>query len=145
MLLRRTLRFVLLIAPPLLLLLVFIAPYYSARWSLVLHGCPFARIIPKEKLDVFQYVDMDNMRNRAFVFSDGKAVGWIMQPMSGFARFVPFSGKRTLVGLADVDVLTDYCLLVAWWWRWELLIAYILLLIILFGFKKPARAIEQTV
>jgi hypothetical protein len=88
---RRTSRFVLLSTPLLLFALLFTLPLYSERLSLTFHGHPFARIVPKETLNVFEFVAMDHLRARAIVFSHGKAIGWIYQPMSGLPRFIHFS------------------------------------------------------
>src|SRR5438105_10103729 len=97
--LRRTFQFAALFAPLLLLALVFTSPYYSARLSLTLHGRPFARVVPKESLDIFKFVSTDSFACRAIVFSNERAVGWICLPSTGgFASFVPFSDKPNLEG-----------------------------------------------
>jgi hypothetical protein len=119
--LRRTIRLVPLFAPLMLFVLLLIAPYCSGRWSLMLHGRPFARVVLKEKLDVFQFVSTDNLRSRAIVFSDGTAVGWICQPMCGFAHFVPFSGRPSFQDVGDFHPGFEDFLLVAWSFRWWLL------------------------
>jgi len=101
-----------------------------------MHGRPFARVVPKEKLDVLQFVSTDNLRSRAIVFSRKTAVGWIYQPMSGFARFVPFSGTSNFDDVGNFDPWFDYCLPVAWHWRWWLLLAQAFVLLLWFRFKK---------
>ena len=126
--LRRTIRFVPLFAPLMLFILLLIAPSYSGRWSLILHGRPFARVVPKEKLDVFQFVSADNLRSRAIVFSDGTAIGWIYQPTLGFARFVPFSDRPSFQDVGDFHPQFEDYLLIAWSFRWWLLTAQVLLL-----------------
>ena len=140
--LRRTIRFVPLFTPSLLFVLLLIAPHCSARWSLILHGRPFARVVPKEKLDVFRFVSTDNLRCRAIVFSDGIAVGWIYQPMFGFARFVPFSGKSSFQDVGDSPGFEDF-LLVAWSFRWWLLAAQALLLFFWFRLRKKTVQYSQ--
>src|SRR6266436_6397520 len=92
--LRRTFRFLALLAPLLLFALVLPSPYYSARLSLILHGRPFVRVVPKESLDIFKFVSTDSFACRAIVFSNEKAVGWIcLLSTGGFASFVLFSDK----------------------------------------------------
>ena len=117
---RRTVRLVPLSAPLLLFALLLTLPYYSERLSLTLHGHPFARIVSKEKLNVFEFVATDNMRSKAIVFSHGKAIGWIYQPMMGLARFVSFSDSPKFE-LSGFDAWFDLRLPVAWSWRWFLL------------------------
>jgi len=133
---RRIINLLALFTPLVLFLLLLLAPHYSSRWSLILQGHPFARIVPKTQLDVFQFVSTDNLRSQAIVFSDQTAIGWIYQPMAGFAEFVPFSGQPSF---DDVSVLhigfTDF-LLVAWSLRWWLIVAEVLLLFSWFGLKK---------
>ena len=125
-----------------LFVLLLIAPHCSGRWSLILHGRPFARVVPKEKLDVFRFVSTDNLRSRAIVFSDGTAVGWIYQPMFGFARFVPFSGKPSCQDVGDSPGFEDF-LLVAWSFRWWLLAAQALLLFFWFRLRKKTVQYSQ--
>ena len=95
--LRRTIRTTLLFAPLLVFPLVLALPYCSARLSLVLHGFPFARVVPKENLDIFHYVQMDGFHKQAVVFSRGKAVGLIVQPLGSPAYFERFSGQANSV------------------------------------------------
>jgi hypothetical protein len=118
------------------------APYYSGRWSLILHGYPFARVVPKEKLDVFQFVTTDSLRSRAIVFSDGTAVGWIYQPMSGFARFVPFSSRASFQDVGGSHPRFEDFLLIAWSFRWWLLAAQALLLS--FWFRLRRRNVQNS-
>ena len=125
--LRRTFRFVVLLAPLLAFALVLMSPY-SARLSLILHGRPFARIVPKEKLDIFKFVSTDSFQDRAIVFSDDKAVGWIcLATLGGFASFVPFSDNPNV---EDVPFETWFQLplMTAWMLRWWLLPAQIVIL-----------------
>jgi len=133
--LRRAIRFVPLFLPLMLFILLLSSPNYSVRLSLIMHGRPFARVVPKEKLNVFQFVSTDSLRSRAIVFSDKIAVGWIYQPTGGFAFFVPFSAKPTFEH-GDFAPWFDYCLLFAWFWRWWLLAAQVVLLLLWFGFRK---------
>ena len=128
--LRRTFRFVALLAPLLFFVLVLTSPYYSARLSLVRHGHPFARVVPKEKLDIFQFVRTDSFACRAIVFSNEKAVGWIFQSSTGgFACFVPFSGTPDVTGAA-FDPWLDLPLVTAWFLRWWLLPVQVVILLL---------------
>src|SRR5882724_5198704 len=107
--LRRTFQFAALLAPLLLFALVLTSPYYSARLSMTLHGRPFARVVPKERLDVFKFVSMDNFACRAIVFSNDRAVGWICLPSTGgFASFVPFSDKPNFEDGVALDPWFDF-------------------------------------
>ena len=117
---RATARTTLIFAPLLVFVLVLALPYYSTRLSLILHAHPFADVVPKQRLDVFKFVSMDNMRSEAIVFSKGVAIGWIYQPMFGFSRFVPFSSKPEFDNTA-FDFWSDYCQLIVWSLRWWLL------------------------
>ena len=128
--LRRTFRFVALLAPLLLFTLVITSPYYSARLSLILHGHPFARVVPKEKLDIFHYVETDGFANHAVVFSSGKAVGMIVQPLGSFAYFEPFSDKPNFEHGTAFQPWFDLPLLIAWSLRWWLLPAQVILLLL---------------
>jgi hypothetical protein len=75
------------IAPLLLFALVLASPYFSARLSLLVSGYPFARIAPKQGLDIFKFVATDNFACQAIVFSKDRAVGWICRPVGyGFAN-----------------------------------------------------------
>jgi hypothetical protein len=128
---RRTFRFVALLAPLVLFVLVLTSPYYSARLSLVLHGRPFARVVPKERLDIFTFVSTDSLACRAIVFSKEKAVGRICLPSTGgFASFVPFSDKPDLEDSAAFDPWFDLPLLIAWSLRWWLLPTQVILLLL---------------
>lgn len=124
-------RFVALLAPLLLFVLVLTSPYYSARLSLVLHGRPFARVVPKEKLDIFQFVSTDSFACRAIVFSQKKAVGWICLPSNGgFAGFVPFSDKPDLAIGGDLDPWFYFPLIITWSLRWWLLPIQVVILLL---------------
>jgi hypothetical protein len=136
MTLRRTLRFVPLFVPLLLFTLLLMAPYYSGRLSLILHGRPCARVVLKEKIDVFQFVSTDHLRSRGIVFSKGKAIGWVYQPLLGFARFVPFSDKPSFHN-ASHPQFEDF-LSIAWSVRWWLFAVQVLLLCFWFGLRKRA-------
>jgi len=128
--LQRTFRIVALLAPLVLFVFVLTSPCYSARLGLVLHGHPFARVVPKEKLDIFQFVRTDSLACRAIVFSDEKAIGWIFQSSTGgFARFVPFSGTPDVRGAA-FDPWFDFPLVIAWSLRWWLLAAQLIILLL---------------
>jgi hypothetical protein len=136
--LRRIIRLVPLFIPLVLFVLLLLAPRYSVRWSMILQGHPFARVIPKEQLDIFQYVSTDHLRSRALVFSGGTPIGWIYQTMSGFARFVPFSHPPSDPYMGALNVgFTDY-LLAAWSLRWWLLVVQALLLLFWIGLRKSS-------
>jgi hypothetical protein len=129
--LRPTFRFVALLAPLLLFALVLTSPYYSTRLSLILHGRPFARVVPRERLDIFKFVSMDSFACRAIVFSNEKAVGWICLPSTGgFPSFVPFSDRPNLENAATFDPWFDLPLLIAWSVRWWLLPVQVVLLLL---------------
>jgi hypothetical protein len=118
---RRIFRAFLLITPLLLFLLVHTSALYSVQLSLIARGYPTARIVPKDRLDVFKYVSTDNFRSRAIVFADDRAVGWIYQPVSGFARFEPFRGNPSFTLLPGFEPLYDVWLPLAWSFKWWLL------------------------
>lgn len=129
--LRRTLRFVWLLAPLLLFAFVLASPCYSARLSLILHGRPFARVVPKERLDIFKFVSTDSLGCRAIVFSNEKAVGWILLPSTGgFASFVPFSERPNLEDGVAVAPGFELPLVIAWSFRWWLLAVQVVLLLL---------------
>ena len=117
---RRTFRFVLLSTPLLVFALLFTLPLFAERLSLAFHGHPFARIVPKEGLNVFEFVTVDNLRARAIVFSHGKAIGWIYEPMTGLPRFIHFSNIPNF-DIGGFDPWFDICFLLTWFLRWYLL------------------------
>jgi hypothetical protein len=126
----------------LVLLLVLASPYYSDRFSLFLHGRPFARVVAREKLDVFQFVSTDNLSCAALVFSRDKPVGWICRPMCGFSRFVPFSGRPDL-GDVSFDLWADLYAPLAWSCRWWLLAAQAILLLLYARLRQKAAQEPQ--
>ena len=127
---RNQMRTAIIFAPLALFVLAVGAPIYSARMSLSLHGHPFARIVPKDQIDVFHYVDMDSFECSAIVLSGDVAVGWIDSPeMSGFPRFVPFSGRRSFDDQAFDAGFFEWALPTAWFFRWWLLAAQAILFI----------------
>ena len=131
-------------APLLLFGLVAPAPHYFARLSLLTHGIPFARVVPKEKLDVFKYVPTDNLRSSAIVFSGDKAVGWILVPWSGFPQYIPFSGTP---GFDDFPhPFSGLWLILAWHWRWWLLDLQLIVLLAWLALRqrKAAHAVALT-
>lgn len=130
---QRAIRYVPLFLPLIGFFLIVGLPNYSGRLSVLLHGIPFAHVT---KAEVFKYVQTDNLRNAGIVVSDGRAIGWIYQPISSFARFVPFTGKPSLDNSGDIDVCFDFLFLTAWTLRWWLLAAQILLVVYWFGFRK---------
>ena len=92
----RTIRTALLFAPLLLLPLVLALPYCSARLSLILHGAPFARVVPRQGLDIFRYVQRDGFHIQAVVFSGDKAVGLIVQPLGSPPYFESLSQANSV-------------------------------------------------
>jgi len=134
--LERQIRFLLFFAPSILFAFLAMAPTCSDRWSLISHGIPFARVVPKEKLNIFQYVKTDNFRARAIVFSGGKVVGWIYQPMFGFARYVRFSATPSFQNIGNLRWAFEDYLLIAWHGRWLLVAAQVSLLLYWFGYLK---------
>ena len=134
----KPIRFILLFAPLLMFCLASTSPYYSERLSLILHGRPFARVVPKEKLDISQYVSTDNFACRAIVFSHGKAVGWIFEStLGGFPEFVAFTGKPDLVGPPGNNLGFNDSLMFGWVVRWWLLPAQLIMLVWFLSKQKP--------
>jgi hypothetical protein len=119
----------LLFSPLLLFALVVVTAQYSVRLSLIIHGHPFAEVVPKG-YDIFRFVPTDSLRCQAIVFSNGKAIDWIYQPTFDFARFVPFP-KPPALGDPGIDLWFDVFALIGWVFRWWLLV--IQALILLFG------------
>ena len=69
--------------------------YSSERFSLIASGYPFARIVEKEYLNIFDYVDTDSLRSGAIVFSNDNPTGWIYQGISSPPYFIEFEeGKK---------------------------------------------------
>lgn len=69
--------------------------YSSERFSLIVSGYPFARIVEKEDLNIFDYVDTGSLRSKAIVFSNDTPIGWIYQGISGPPYFIEFEeGKK---------------------------------------------------
>jgi hypothetical protein len=130
-------RLFLLFSPLLLFALVVLTAQYSIRLSLIEHGHPFAKVVPKG-YDIFRYVPTDSLACNAIVFSHGKAIGWIFQPTFNFARFVPFSNPPSL-GDPGIDLWFDLFALIGWVIRWWLLLiqAVILLFWIALRYQKP--------
>src|ERR1043166_2947936 len=126
MLLRRTFRFIPLFLPVIGFLLIAASPHCAGRLSLMLHGLPFARVTKDE---VLNYVHTDSMRNAGIVISDGAAVGWIYQPMFGFARFVRFNGTPNL-DPPDNSLWLDFFLVRIWHLRWWLLPVQVVVVIL---------------
>jgi hypothetical protein len=135
MLLRRTFRVVALLTPLLLFVLVLTLTSHSVRLSLILHGHPFARVVSKERLDIFKFVRTDSFACRAIVFSNEKAVGWI-STAGGFPSFVPFSDKPNLDGDDASIPWFDLLLMFAWFFRWWLLAAQAIVLLLWFREKR---------
>ena len=125
---RRISRIALLFLPLVGFILIETSPYYAARFSLLLHGIPFAQV---NKRDALKYVPTDSFRNAGIVISEGRAVGWIYAPMMGFSRFVPFAEIHSLDGPEKPDPVMDCPILfLLWERRWLLLVAQGVLLIV---------------
>jgi len=138
---QRTIRFILFFTPLLIFFLVSASPYYSARLSLILHGRPFARVVPKDNLDLSQFVKTDSFACRAIVFSEGKAVGWICQSsLGGFPEFVPFSNQPNLENFPGFGF--DFPLMMAWLLRWWLFPVQVIVL--LFWLRSREKRIRYS-
>jgi hypothetical protein len=137
--LQRIIRIVLIFAPLLLFALVLALPYCSARLSLLLNGFPFAHVVPKEKLDIFHYVQMDSFSYKAVVFSGGKAVGMIDQRTGAFACFEPFSQQPNSVD-GGSPMLFNALLCIAWSSRWFLFPVQAILLLFIWLQQRKMRA-----
>ncbi len=124
----------LLFTPLMLFPLASALPYCSARLSLVLNGLPFARVVPKESVDIFHYVETDSFAYQAVVYSGGKAVGMIEQPSGSPAYYQPFGQSRRS---ADREISFGLSVLAVWYWRWLLLPLQAILL--LFWFRQRQR------
>ena len=120
---KRHRRLVAILLPTLLLVFLLTSPHSSTRLSLILQGHPFARVLPKQQLNIFDFVETDNFACRAIVFSGNKPIGWICLPSTGgFPGFVPFSERPNFSD--DVGpwyLWFDSLLIVAWTFRWWLL------------------------
>src|ERR1017187_834737 len=124
----RTIRIALLLAPLLAFPLVLGLPYCSARLSLLLHGLPFARAVPKENLDIFRYVQTDGFHIQAVVFSRGYAVGLIVQPLGSPAYFEPLSEANSGEWRFPLGFLAF--VVTARFWSWLLLPAQTIVLLL---------------
>jgi hypothetical protein len=82
---------------------------------------------------------MDNFRSTAIVFSRGQAVGWIYEPMSGFARFVPFSGRPSFDN-ADMDPWFDGVAILLWFFRPWLIVGQVIFLLLWLLAPRPPSA-----
>ena len=87
---------------------------------MILHGHPFARVVAKEKLDIFQFVQTDSMSYKAVVFSGGKPVGMIDQPIGAIACFEPFPSQTNFWDYG-FPTLFNALSIMAWSLRWFLL------------------------
>ena len=130
--LRRATGFILLFLPLIGFLLVAALPHYAGRLSLLLNGIPFAKVT---KDDGSKYPQTGNMRNAGIVISNGRAAGWIYQPMLGFARFVPFTDSPKIEDMIVFDPWFDDRLGFVWYWRWWLLAAQAVVLVLWFGLR----------
>jgi len=139
----RAWKFVLLCLPLLAFAFVCALPVTSVRLSLISQGHPFAHIVPKSRLNIFDYVPIDNFRNAGIVFADGsdkKAIGWVYQPMSGFARFVPFSTTPPTLSLSDdFDFIFDYVFFLLWVGKWLWLPGSYALILLALSFMRRRR------
>jgi hypothetical protein len=109
----------------LLLLLIaafsFSVPVTSARISLALHGQPFARVVPKDQINVLSIVPTDSFASRGVVYARERPIGWIYAAIGSFPQFVPFGT------VPDFDSLPgqgeNYLFLIIWTTRWISLLA----------------------
>lgn len=126
---RGAFRAMVLFTPLLLFAAILALPHNSARLSLMLHGHPFAKVVPKSSADIFQIVPTDNFACRALVFSHRKPIGWIMLPSTGgFESFIPFTEKPNLREVTPDTLLFQLFLTLAWACRWWLLLFQVLML-----------------
>jgi hypothetical protein len=99
--------------------------------------------VSKEKLDFFKFVSTDSFACTAIVFSNDKAVGWICLPSTGgFAAFVPFSDNPNLEGGAAFDPWFDFPLMIAWFLRWWLLPAQVVILLL--WLRQRAKRVQYS-
>ena len=96
---------------------------------MILRGYPFARVVPKEKLDVSQYVQFDDFGFKSVVFSGGKAVGLIDQPNFDLAHFKSFPIQEDSVDEGFPTWLYSL-ILITWYFRWWLLPTQIIFLVL---------------
>jgi hypothetical protein len=109
----------------LLLLLIaafsFSVPVTSARISLALHGHPFARVVPKDQMNVLSIVPTDSFASRGVAYARERPIGWICSSFGSFPQFVPFGAAPDFGSLPG---LGENCLfLVLWMARWIWLLA----------------------
>jgi hypothetical protein len=117
MLFRHLARWLFFFLPLTLFIVAMALPFESARITLILHGHPFARVVPKDKLNIFRYVDNDSFACQAIVFSGADAIGWIELPSTGgFPEFVPFTTTRSLDEFPIIGI--DFCFIILWITRW---------------------------
>jgi hypothetical protein len=120
---RRIGRVILLFIPLWAYLLAGEIPDYSGRISMAVQGYPFASVVPRRFVDFSKYSQLseNSWIGDEIVFSGGKPVGWIDEPMGQFPEFMPlstFSGRESGViyvsGIISVDVVIGMLLILAW-------------------------------
>jgi hypothetical protein len=96
---------------------------------MILRGYPFARVVPKETLDVSHYVQFDDFGFRSVVFSGDKAVGIIDQPTFDLAHFESFPIQEKAVDVGFPMWLYGlFC--IGWFLRWWLLPVQLIVLLL---------------
>jgi len=90
--------------------------------------------MPKEKLDIFNYVQTDSFAYQSVVFSNGKAVGIIEQPSGSCAYFEPISQQPKSIDDSLPPSKFIAVVVIAWYLRWFLLPLQASLLLLLFKF-----------
>jgi hypothetical protein len=108
--------------------LVLALPYYSVRLSLLLNGIPFARVVPKERLDIFRYVQTDGFDKQAVVFSGDEAEGLIVQPLGSPPYFEPLADANAAEWRVPFGFMAF--LVTARYWGWLLLPAQAFVLLL---------------
>lgn len=118
---KTAIRFLGLSIPTILFLFALTIPQSSARLSLILHGYPFARVVSKDQLDIFKYVEIDSFAYRGVVFSGDKPVGLISHPKGTVASFEPFGREFGSPEDMDAHLWFELPLVLLWSVKWWLL------------------------
>jgi hypothetical protein len=73
------------------------------RLDLASRGLFVVRVVDKQELNVFRFVEIDNTALRGFVFSGDQMVGYTMWPTGWYPYFAPASGKIDWGARADYE------------------------------------------
>ena len=87
------------------------------RLDLASRGLFVVRVVDKQELNVFRFVETDNFALRGFVFSGDRMVGYTMWPNGWYPYFAPASGKIDWGTRADHEAsirMEDFALM---YWR----------------------------